>query len=50
MKCFVYKVVLCRTERRTQRKENEIKLKVFEVWMRRRMERIKWVDKGLRVN
>lgn len=44
-KCFIWSVALYGAETWTLRKEDERRLEAFEMWIWRRMEGIKWVDK-----
>ena len=45
MKCFVWSVVLYGAETRTLRRNEEKQLEAFDMWVWRRMERVKWTDK-----
>ena len=45
VKCFVWRVVLYGTETYTLRQNEEKQLEAFEMWVWRRMERVKWTDK-----
>ena len=45
IKCFVWSVVLYAAETWTLRKQNIKRLEAFEMWLWRRMLRIKWMDK-----
>ena len=45
MKCFVWSVVLYGAETWTIRRNEQKQLKAFEMWVWRRMERVKWTDK-----
>ena len=44
-KCFVLSVVLYGAETRTLRRNGQKQLEAFEMWVWRRMERVKWTDK-----
>ncbi|KAI5735245.1 hypothetical protein M8J77_016135 [Diaphorina citri] len=43
-KCYIWSVVLYRSETWTLRKKEEKYLESFEMWLWRRMENIKWTD------
>ena len=45
MKCFVWSVVLYGAEIWTLRRNEQKQLDVFEMWVWRSMERVKWTDK-----
>ena len=45
MKCFVWSVVLYGAETWTLRRDEQKQLEAFEMWVWRRMERVKWTDK-----
>ena len=45
VKCFVWSVVLYGAENWTLRRNDQKPLEAFEMWIRKRMERIKWTDK-----
>ena len=45
VKCFVWSVVLYGAEIWTLRRNEQKQLEAFDVWIWRRMERIKWTDK-----
>ena len=45
MKCFVWSVVLYGAETWTLRRNEQKQLEAFEVWVRRRIEAVKWTDK-----
>ena len=45
MKCFVWSVVLYGAETWTLRRNEQKQLEAFEMWVWRRMERLKWTDK-----
>ena len=45
MKCFVWSVVLYGAEAWTLRRNEQKQLEAFEMWVWRRMERVKWTDK-----
>ena len=45
VKCFVWSVVLYGAETWTLRRNEKIQLQAFEMWVWRRMERVKWTDK-----
>src|SRR6266576_1795586 len=44
-KCFVWSVFLYGSETWTMRKREKQRIEAFEMWVWRRMEKIKWVDK-----
>ena len=43
--CFVWSVVLYGAETWTLRRNDQKQLEAFEVWICKRMERVKWTDK-----
>ena len=45
VKCFVWGVVLYGAETWTLRRNEQKRLEAFEMWVWRRMERVKWTDK-----
>ena len=45
VKCFVWSVVLYGAETWTLRRNEQKRLEEFEMWIWRRMERVKWTDK-----
>ena len=45
MKCFVWSVALHVAETWTLRRNEQKRLEAFEMWICRRMERVKWTDK-----
>ena len=45
MKCFVWSVVLYGAKTWTLRRNEQKQLEAFEMWVWRRMERVKWTDK-----
>ena len=45
VKCFVWSVALYGAETWTLRRSEEKRLEAFEMWIWRRMERVKWTDK-----
>ena len=45
VKCFTWSVVLYGAETWTLRRNEQKRLESFEMWIRRRMERVKWTDK-----
>ena len=45
VKCFVWSVALYGTETWTLRRNEQKRLEAFEMWIWRRMERVKWTDK-----
>ena len=45
MKCFVWSVALNGADTWTLRCNEQKRLKAFEMWIWRRMERVKWRDK-----
>ena len=45
MKCFVWSVALYGAETWTLRRNEQKRLEEFEMWIWRRMERVKWTDK-----
>ncbi|KAJ4436368.1 hypothetical protein ANN_19000 [Periplaneta americana] len=45
MKCFVWSVALYGAETWTVRRSEEKRIEAFEMWIRRRMERVKWTDR-----
>ena len=45
VKCFVWNVVLYGAETWTLRWNEQKQLEAFEMWVWRRMERVKWTDK-----
>ena len=45
VKCFVLSVVLYGTETWTLRRNEQKQLEAFELWVWRRMERVKWTHK-----
>ena len=45
MKCFVWTVVLYGAETWTLRRNEQKQLEEFEMWVWRRMDRVKWTDK-----
>ena len=44
VKCFVWSVVLYGAENWTLRRNEQKQLEAFEMWVWRRMERVKWTD------
>ena len=44
MKCFVWSVALYGAETWTLRRNEQKQLEAFEMWVWRRMERVKWTD------
>ena len=44
VKCFVWSVVLYGAETWTIRRNEQKQLEAFELWVWRRMERVKWTD------
>ena len=44
MKCFVWSVALYGAETWTLRRNEQKRLEAFEMWILRRMERVKWTD------
>ena len=45
VKCFVWSVVLYGTETWTLRRNEQKRMEALEMWVWRRMERVKWTDK-----
>ena len=45
VKCFVWSVVLYGADTWTLRRNEQKQLEAFELWVWRRMERVKWTDK-----
>ena len=45
VKCFVWSVALYGVETWTLRRNEHKRLEAFEMWIWRRMERVKWTDK-----
>ena len=45
MKCFVWTVSFYGAETWTLRRNEQEQLEAFEMWVWRRMERVKWTDK-----
>ena len=45
VKCFVWSVGLCGAETWTLRRNEQKRLEAFEMWIWRKMERVKWTDK-----
>ena len=45
LKCFVWSVTLYGAEIWTLRRNEQKRLETFEMWIWRRMERVKWIDK-----
>ena len=43
--CFVWSVALYGAETWILRRNEQKQLEAFEMWIRRRMERVKWADK-----
>ena len=50
MKCFVWSVALYSAETWTLRRNEQKRLEAFEMWIWRRMERVKWTDKIKKCN
>ena len=45
VKCFVWSVALYGAETWTKRRNEQKRLEAFEMWIWRRMKRVKWTDK-----
>ena len=45
VKCFVCSIVLYGADTWTLRRNEQKRLEAFEMWVCRRMERVKWTDK-----
>ena len=45
MKCFVWSVALYGVETSTLRRNEQKRQEVFEMWIWRRIERVKWTEK-----
>ena len=45
VKCFVWRVALYGAETWTLRRNEQKRLEAFEMWIWRRIERVKWTDK-----